>query len=44
MQKEDKEVYLEMARKLDAQHKIKYPGKIISLNIQYAIIHLKIAK
>jgi hypothetical protein len=27
MQKGDKEVYFDMARKRNAEHKIKYPGK-----------------
>jgi hypothetical protein len=44
MGKEDKEIYFENARKQAAEHRIKYPGKIISFNIQYCLILLEIAK
>jgi hypothetical protein len=42
--KEDKEIYFENARKQAAEHRIKYPGKIISFGIQYSLILLEIAK
>jgi hypothetical protein len=44
MSREDKEIYFENARIQAAEHRIKYPGKIISFNIQYCLILLEIAK
>jgi hypothetical protein len=44
MNKEDKAVYFDLARKKDTVHKSKYPGKIISLNIQYSLVLHEIAK